>query len=208
MDQQIRVLLADDHPLLREGLVTVINSEHDMNVAGEASSGAEALKAFRELRPDVTLLDLRLPDMDGVEVTKAIRKDFPNARIVILTTYLTDEYIHQALKAGAQGYLLKTVPKAEFLATIRAVHSGYRRMSPEVANRLAGGIQHVSLTPRELEVLRLIVRGSSNKEIGSELKITESTVKYHINMILSKLGVSDRTQAATAALQRGLVPMD
>lgn len=206
-ENAIRILLADDHPLMREGLAAVINAQRDMEVVAEAENGEEAVRAYRQHRPDVTLMDLRLPVLDGVEATERIRKDFPNAQIIVLTTYLTDEYIHRALRAGARAYLLKTVPKSELIESIRAVRAGYRRVSAEVKERLAEGVQHADLTPREFEVLRLIVKGRSNKEIAGDLNITESTVKYHINIILSKLGVTDRTQAATAALERGIFPL-
>lgn len=206
-EMAIRVLLADDHPLMREGLAAVINAQRDMEVIAEAENGEQAVHAYHQYKPDVTLMDLRLPILDGVEATVRIRKDFPNAQIIVLTTYLTDEYIHQALKAGARAYLLKTVHKSELLEAIRAVRAGYRRVSAEVKERLAEGIQHADLTPREFEVLRLIVKGRSNKEIAADLNITESTVKYHINIILSRLGVTDRTQAATAAIERGIIPL-
>jgi DNA-binding NarL/FixJ family response regulator len=207
-ENAIRILMAEDHPLMSEGLTTVINLQPEMEVVAQVANGEQVIEAFRNHRPDVVLMDLRLPGIDGVAATEAIKKDFPNAKIIVLTTYLNDEYIHRALQAGAKAYLLKTVSKEELLDTIRTVYQGYRRVSPEVGARLAEGIQHSELTPREFEVLRLIVKGSSNKEIAAELNITESTVKYHINMVFTKLNVTDRTQAATAALKRGIIPLD
>ena len=207
-ENAIRVLLADDHPIVREGLITVVNAQADMVVVAEAENGKQAVEAFRKHRPDVTLMDLRLPEMDGVQATAAIRKDFSNARIIVLTTYSGDEFIYRALEAGARAYLLKTTPKKELLETIRVVHQGQRRIPPEVAVRLAERIPVSELTPREAEVLKLIIKGKSNKQIADLLHITESTVKYHVNLILAKLGVSDRTEAATAALQRGIIVLD
>lgn len=202
---KIRVILADDHPLMREGLAAVINAQSDMEVVAEAGDGPAAVRAFSLHHPDVLVMDLRLPLMDGVQATEAIRKEYPRARVLVLTTYLTDQYIYDALRAGAQGYLLKTTERSELLNSIRRIHMGLRCISPEIKNRMKEDLTPPNLTSREMEVLHLIVKGLSNKEIANGLKITESTVKYHIGLIISKLGVSDRTQAAIAALQRGLI---
>jgi len=178
-----------------------------MNVVAEAARGEDALALFRKHQPDVTLMDLRLPGMSGVEAISAIRRDFPSARIIVLTTFDGDENIFRALQAGARGYLLKDMFGDELMEAIRTVHAGKMRIPAVVAERLAGRMGGPSLTGRELEVLKLIVTGKSNKEIGGELAISEATVKTHINNILSKLGVSDRTQAATTALQRGIIEL-
>jgi DNA-binding NarL/FixJ family response regulator len=204
----IRVLVADDHPLTREGIVTVIDAQDDIRVVAETGDGAAAVEAFVRERPDVVLMDLRMPRMSGLEATRRILKDFPKARIIVLTSYDGDEFIHQALKAGALAYLLKDVSKAELLLAIRTTNAGRRYIPQNVSARLAEHPPLSDLTPRELEVLRLIVRGKSNKEIAEELGIIEGTVKYHVSLILSKMGVSDRTGAATEAIRRGLVPFD
>jgi two-component system NarL family response regulator len=205
---QIRILIVDDHPVVREGLAAIINRQPDMKVVAEAGDGLEAINVFSEHRPDVTLMDLRLPRASGVEAIGAIRRDHTSARIIVLTTYDGDEDIFRALQAGAQGYLLKDVFREELLQAIRTVHAGLRCIPSGVANRLAERMGEPELTQRETEVLTLIVRGHSNKDIAIALSITEGTVKGHVNSILSKLGVSDRTQAATTALQRGIVPLD
>lgn len=201
----LRIMVVDDHPIVRQGLVALINTEPGMTVIAEASDGGQAVALFKQHRPDITLMDLRLPVLSGVEATTAIRKEYPQARIIILTTYDGDEDIYRALQAGAQSYLLKDMFGEELLQAIRTVHAGLRRIPAAVAERLAERINSQALTARELEVLKLIVKGKSNKEIGADLSISEATVKTHINNILSKLGVSDRTQAATTALQRGIV---
>jgi DNA-binding NarL/FixJ family response regulator len=204
---KIRLLVVDDHHIVRSGLTSLINSEPDMTVVAEANNGQQAIDLFRQHRPDVTLMDLRLPLVSGVDATIAIRKEFPGARIVVLTTYDGDEDIYRALQAGASGYLLKGMFAEELLEAIRAVHSGQRRIPAAVAERLAERMGGPGLTARELDVLGLIVKGNSNKEIATALSISEATVKTHINNILSKLGVNDRTQAATMALQRGIIHM-
>jgi two-component system NarL family response regulator len=207
-DALIRVLIADDHPIVRDGLNAVINDQPDMEVVAEAANGNETVQLALEHRPDVLLVDLRMPQLNGLEVINAIRADWPQARIIILTTYDGEEDIYQALQAGAQAYLLKGMPRAELLDTIRAVHAGRKRIPPEVASKLAERISASELTERELEVLELIVAGQSNKEIGASLSITEGTVKAHVNSILGKLGVQDRTQAVTEALRRGIVHLE
>lgn len=201
----IRILIVDDHPVVRDGLSAIISRRSDMEVVGEAESGPRAVDRFRELHPDVTLLDLQLPELSGVEVIHTLRADFPQARFIVLTTFDGDEDIYRALQAGAQAYLLKGTPREELLEAIRAIHAGQKRIPPDVAAKLADRMMMPDLTERELEVLRLIVAGNSNKEIGVALTITEGTVKVHVNNLLGKLGVQDRTQAATEALKRGIV---
>lgn len=207
-DSPIRVLVADDHPLMLEGLCTVIQAQPDMHVVAQAETGKQVIDAYQRCKPDVVLLDLRLPDLDGIQLIETIRRDSPDARIIILTTYSGDEFIYRALKAGARAYLLKTMPKAELIQTIRAVMEGQRCVPPEVASKLAERLPVSDLTPRELEVLKLVALGKKNKEIAAELKVTQSAIKYHINIILSKMGASDRTEAATLALQRGIILLD
>jgi Response regulator containing a CheY-like receiver domain and an HTH DNA-binding domain len=207
-ENPIRIVVADDHPIVREGLAAVLNAQDDMTVIGEAETGPQAVDLYRKLRPDILLLDLRLPEMDGVDVTIRVRKDFPRACVMILTTYSGDEHIFRALESGVRSYLMKTVPKRDLLEAIRVVHSGGRKIPAEVAARVADRYPFLELTPREKEVLILIIKGKSNKEIASALKVTESTVKYHISLIFTKLGVSARTEAATAALKRGIVTLD
>jgi len=203
----IRVLIADDHFVVRMGLRSMIDSQSDMEVVAEAANGREAVERFRRYKPDIALMDLRMPLMSGVEATIAIHKEFPNARIVVLTTYDGDENIYRALRAGARAYLLKEIPRDEFLNDVRAVYSGQYCISPAVAARLARRIPGPELSRRELEVLKLIVEGMSNKEIAAALNITESTIKNHVNSVLTKLRVNDRTQAATSALRRGIVAL-
>lgn len=203
--QQIRILVVDDHTLIRDGLASLIALEQDMTLVGEAGTGEEAIQLFRKERPDVTLMDIRLPGISGIEALAAIRNNFPQARVIMLTNYEGDEDIHRALNAGASGYLLKDTARAEIAQTIRSVHTGRRVIPPATAARLTEHMPRIDLTARELEVLELIVKGKSNKEIGDQLSITEATVKVHVIHILSKLDVDDRTQAAVAALQRGIV---
>ncbi|MGA9998166.1 MAG: response regulator transcription factor [Pyrinomonadaceae bacterium] len=204
-DKDIRIMVIDDQAVVRQGFVALINTVPDMAVIAEGTNGQEALELFRTHQPDITLIDLRMPVMSGVEAILKIRQEFPHARLIVLTTYDGDEDIYRSLQAGAQGYLLKDMFFEELEDAIRKVHAGGRRIPTVVAERLAERMIGSDLTGRELQVLELIVRGNSNKEIGSELKISEATVKSHINNILSKLGVTDRTQAATTALQRGIV---
>ncbi|MCB8967292.1 MAG: response regulator transcription factor [Ardenticatenaceae bacterium] len=204
----IRVLIADDHPVVREGLAAMINRRPDMQVVAEVENGRFAITAYQQHRPDIALIDLRMPELGGVDAINAIRADFPEARIIILTTYDGDEDIYRGLQAGAKAYLLKDAPRAELLEAIRAVHAGQRRIPPDIAAKLADRMAAPQLTPRELDVLRLIVAGHSNREIGLTLTISEGTVKAHVNNLLGKLGVTDRTQAVTEALRRGLVHLD
>ena len=201
----IRLLIADDHMVVRMGLRSMIDTQPGMVVVAEAANGREAIELFREHKPDITLMDLRMPVMGGVEATIAIREEFPDARVIVLTTYDGDENIYRALRAGAMAYLLKDIPRGEFLDDVRAVYSGQYCIPPAVAARLAQRMPYSELSTRELDVLKLIVEGLSNKEIASALTISESTVKNHVNSILSKLRVNDRTQAATMALRRGIV---
>lgn len=205
MPERIRVMLVEDHQVVREGLAALLGSDASIEVAGAAGDGAEAVALFRRLKPDVTLMDLRLPKVGGVEATRLIRAEFPEARVIVLTTHDGDEDIYRALQAGARAYLLKGMPFAELLRTIQAVHSGKTRIPSPIAEKLAERVNGQELTARELGVLERIVAGRANKEIASDLNISEATVKSHVNSLLSKLGVSDRTQAATVAIQRGFV---
>lgn len=201
----ISVMVIDDQAVVRQGFVALINTVADMKVVAEGINGQQAIDLYRQHKPDVTLIDLRMPVVGGVEAISTIRAEFPEARLIVLTTYDGDEDIYRSLQAGAKAYLLKDVFFEELETAIRTVHAGARRIPPAIAERLAERMAGSDLTGREMEVLELIVRGQSNKEIGSTLSISEATVKSHINNILSKLGVNDRTQAATTALQRGLV---
>ena len=201
----IRIIVVDDQAVVRQGFVSLINTVPGMTVIAEGINGQQAVELYRKHRPDVVLMDLRMPVMGGVEAITAIRREFPTARVIVLTTYDGDEDIYRSLQAGAQGYLLKDMFFDELEDAIRTVHAGGRRIPGVVAERLAGRVGGSELTGRELEVLEQIVRGRSNKEIAAALSISEATVKSHVNNILSKLGVDDRTQAATTALQRGIV---
>lgn len=204
----IRVLVVEDHHVVRQGLVALLNVVDGLEVVGEAADGVEAIVQFRKHKPDVTLMDLRLPRMGGVDVIQRIRVETPQARFIVLTTYDGDEDIYKALKAGARAYMLKGMTTDELVATIRTVHAGKSHIPPAIAEKLAERMGTEDLTIRELDVLEQIVQGKSNKEIGTELDISEATVKTHINSLLSKLGVTDRTQAATAAIRRGIVPYE
>lgn len=208
MSDPIRVMVVEDHHIVRQGLVALLKTMPDIAVVAEASDGQQAMDLFRAHKPDVTLLDLRLPVLGGVEVLSRIRQQTPTARVIVLTTFDGDEDIYRALQAGARGYLLKGMRTEELMEAIRAVHAGKSRVPAVVAERLAMRVGGDELTAREVDVLKLIVAGKSNKEIGADLKISEATVKTHMNNIFSKMGVSDRTQAATTALQRGLVHME
>jgi DNA-binding NarL/FixJ family response regulator len=203
----IRVLSVDDHPLLREGVAALIGNQTDMMLIAEACNGREALEQFRRHRPDITLMDLEMPDMSGIDATSAIREEFPDARIIVLTTHAGDVLVARALKAGARAYLLKGLLRKELLETIRAVHVGQKRVSPEVAAEIAEHATDDALTPREIDVLRLIARGNPNKIIAAELSLTEETVKSHIRNILSKLGANDRTHAVAIGLKRGIIQL-
>jgi DNA-binding NarL/FixJ family response regulator len=203
----IRVLSVDDHPLLREGIAAIINNQADMAVVAEASNASEALQQFREHRPDVTLMDLRLPDASGIDAMIAIRAEFTDARIIMLTTFEGDVEIHRALEAGARGYLLKSMPPRELLEVIRQVHAGKKRVPAEVASHLAEHLSDESLTVREIDVLRLIATGNRNRDIAERLFISEETVKVHVKHIMEKLGASDRTQAVAIAVRRGIIQL-
>jgi DNA-binding NarL/FixJ family response regulator len=205
--ESIRVLTVDDHQLLREGIAAVIESQEDMTLVAQASNGREAVESFRRLRPDVTLMDLRMPDMSGIEAITAIRSEFRDARIVVLTTYAGDAQAAAALKAGAVGYLLKSLVRKELLETIRAVHAGKRRVPPEIATEIAEHVADDALTAREVQVLRRVAAGKSNKLIAAELDISEGTVKTHMKSILPKLDASDRTHAVMIALKRGILDL-
>ena len=202
---RMRVIITDDHPVVREGLAAMIETEPDMTVVGQARSGEEALELFRRVRPDVTLMDLRMPGIGGVEAIRAIRREFPDSRVIVLTTYDGDEDIYRAIEAGAQAYLLKDMLCDEILGAIRAVHTGQRRIPAAVGTRLAERMAGMNLSEREQRVLELVATGKSNREIAAALEITEATVKGHMTNILGKLGVTDRTQAVITALRRGLV---
>lgn len=201
----IRVLAVDDHPILRAGVAALVGHQSDMEVVAEASNGREALEEFRKHRPDVTLMDLQMPEMSGLETIQAIRTEFPEARIVVLSTYAGDVQISRALKAGARAYLLKSLLRNELLDTIRAVHAGQTRLSAEVANEIAEHSADETLTPREVEVLRFVADGHSNREIALRMSLTEETVKTHIRNILSRLDANDRTHAVAIGLKRGIL---
>ena len=205
--KQIRILAVDDHPLLREGIAALVSSESDMKLIAEASNGQEAIERFRLHRPDVTLMDLQMPGLNGIESIIKIQSEFPNARIIVLTTYTGDVQVLRALKAGARAYILKGHVHKELLETIRAVHAGKKRIPPEVAAELADHAVEDQLSPREIDVLRLIASGNANKLIADQLSISEETVKSHVTNILSKLGANDRTHAVTIGLRRGIIDL-
>jgi len=204
---RIRILTVDDHPLLREGIAALAASQSDMEVIGEASNGREALEKFRKHRPDITLMDLVMPEMKGVDAIIAIRAEFPEARIIVLTTYAGDVQVLRALKAGARGYLLKGLLRKELLEMVRAVHAGRKCIPPEVAAQLAEHAGDEALSEREIEVLRLIAGGNANKQIADQLSITEETVKGHVKNILAKLFANDRTHAVTIGVKRGIIEL-
>ena len=203
----IRVLSVDDHPLLREGIAALVNAEPDMKLVAEASNGKEAVEKFRLHHPDVTLMDIQMPDVSGIEAISQIRSECPDARIIVLTTYTGDVQVVRALRAGARAYILKGHVHRELLETIRNVHAGKKRIPPEIAAELAEHAADDELTTREIEVLRLIAAGNANKQIADQLSIGEATVKSHVTNILSKLGASDRAHAVTIGLKRGIIQL-
>lgn len=203
----IRVFSVDDHPLLREGIAAIINNQPDMLLVGQASTGCESIQKFREHQPDVVLMDLRLPDMSGIDALIAIRTEFSEARIIMLTTFEGDVEIQRALAAGARGYLLKSMPPKELVDVIRQVHAGKKRIPPEIASQLAEHFSDEALTAREIEVLQQIGGGNRNKDIAERLFISEETVKVHIKHIMEKLGASDRTEAVAIAVRRGIIQL-
>ncbi len=204
---QIRVFSVDDHPLLHEGLATIIKNQADLLLVAEASNGREAIQRFREHKPDVTLMDLRLPDMSGIDAMISIRSEFPEARVIILTTFAGDVEIQRALEAGARAYMLKSMPPKELVEAIRQVHAGKKKIPPEIAAHLAEHYSDEALTNREIEVLRQIAGGNRNRDIADKLFITEETVKVHIKHIMEKLGASDRTQAVAIGVRRGIIQL-
>jgi DNA-binding NarL/FixJ family response regulator len=204
---QIRILAVDDHVLVRQGIAVLVGTQPDMTLVGEASNGREAIQQFRAHRPDITLMDLQMPEMNGFDAIVAIRGEFPDAKIVVLTTYKGDVQILRALKAGAQGYLLKNTFHKELVETIRAVHAGRKALSPEASYEIAEHATDDALTPAEINVLRLIAAGNANKQIADQLSITEETVKSRVKSILSKLGANDRTHAAMIGLKRGIIEL-
>ena len=201
----IRILAVDDHPLVRQGIARLVDVHSDMTLVAEASNGRDAIQQFRAHHPDVTLMDLQMPDMNGIDAIMAIRSEFPEARIIVLTTYMGDVQVLRAIKAGARGYLLKNLLHKELLETIRAVHAGKKTLSPEASFQLAEHVTDDALTPAEISVLRLIAAGNANKQIAQQLLITEESVKGRVKNILSKLGANDRTHAAMIALKRGII---
>jgi DNA-binding NarL/FixJ family response regulator len=203
--QLIRVMCVDDHPVVRKGIASLLANEPDTLLVGEASNGKEAIELFRALRPDVTLIDLRMPQMDGISATRQIRKEFPDVRIIALTSYDGDQDIYQALEAGVRGYLLKETVHTELVHAIRAVYAGKRLVPPEVAERLSEYFPQVALTPREVEVLSLVAQGMANKDIAERIGTASGTVKMHVQNILEKLGAADRTHAVTIAIRRGIL---
>jgi DNA-binding NarL/FixJ family response regulator len=203
----IRILTVDDHPLLRKGIAALVNAEPDMKLVAEASNGQEAIEQFRLHHPDVTLMDLQMPNLNGIEAISCIHNEFPNARIIVLTTYTGDVQVVRALRAGARGYVLKGHVHRELLETVRAVHAGQKRIPQEIAAELADHATDDNLTLREMDVLRLIAAGNANKQIADQLSIGEATVKSHVTNILSKLGANDRAHAVTIGLKRGIIEL-
>jgi DNA-binding NarL/FixJ family response regulator len=203
----IRILCVDDHALVRDGIASLLGSQEDMRVVAEAGTGLEALEEFRKHRPDITLMDLRMPDMNGIDAMIAVLNDFPNARFIVLTTYSGDVEIVRALRAGAQAYLLKGHLRKELFETIRNVHDGRRRIPPEIASQIANHTADSSLSIREIDVLQLIAAGNANKLVADKLSISEDTVKGHVKSILSKLDAHDRTHAVTIAMKRGIIEL-
>jgi DNA-binding NarL/FixJ family response regulator len=206
-EARIRVLGVDDHPLLNEGIAAIINSQPDMQLVAQATSGSDAVRQFRQHQPDVTLMDLRLPDMSGIDTMIAIRAEFPEARIIMLTTFQGDVEIQRALQAGARGYLLKSMPPKEMVAVIRQVHAGKKRIPSEIVAHLAEHLGEEDLTSRELEVLRHIAGGNRNRDIAERLFVAEETVKVHVKHIMDKLGAKDRTEAVAIAVRRGIIQL-
>lgn len=204
-DQTIRIMVADDHPIVRSGLVLMIDYTPSMEIVAEANNGLEAVALFRQYRPDVTLMDLRMPEMSGADAIAVIHQEFSEAKIIVLTTYDGDEDIYKGLKAGAKGYIFKNAPVDEIIRAIKTVYEGKKYIPPEVGEKLSERLNRPQLSNRELDVLKLVAQGKTNQQIATELYISESTVKYHINSVLSKLGVSDRTQATLIAIKRGIV---
>jgi DNA-binding NarL/FixJ family response regulator len=204
---RIRIVLADDHPLLRQGICALLADQPDMELVAEAATGHEAIEQFRAHRPDVTLMDLQMPEMNGIDAMIAIRSEFSEARFIVLTTYTGDAQIVRALRAGARAYLLKSLLHRELLDTIRAVHAGQKRIPPEIAAEMAQHAMDDDLTPREIDVLRLIAAGNANSQVATQLSITEETVKAHVKNILSKLNANGRTHAVTIALKRGIIEL-
>lgn len=205
--RRIRILSVDDHPLLRDGIAVIIENQPDMLLAAQAATGNEAIQQFRQHRPDVTLMDLRLPDISGIDALIAIRTEYPEACVVMLTTFEGDVEIQRALEAGARGYILKTTPAKDLVEIIRQAHAGKKRIPAEVAAHLAEHMGEDALTPREVEVLRHLAEGNRNKDIGDQLFISEETVKVHIKHIMEKLGASDRTQAVAIGVRRGIIQL-
>ena len=204
---RIGVMSADDHPLLREGLAAIINNQPDMLLVAQASSGTEAIERYRQHKPDVTLMDLRLPDLSGIEAMVAIRKEFPDARVIILTTFEGDVEIQRALKAGAAGYLLKSMPPKQMVEAVRAVHAGKKGIPPQIAAQIAEHLGEETLSERELDVLRRVADGNRNRDIAELLFISEETVKVHLKHVMEKLGASDRTEAVAIAVRRGIIQL-